>query len=127
MEDTMTIASTMVGNGAVKIRPEGEIDIYTAPALKRHLQDAMEAGIPRILIDLTATTYLDATALGVMVGALKQHCDATKGGVEGNSIEIILAPGRIHRVFEITGLDRLFTIHPTVEAAFDAEKKPVEV
>src|SRR5947207_1691004 len=43
----------------------GEIDLFTAPELKAAIGEALESGRTRIVVDLTATTFLDSTALGV--------------------------------------------------------------
>ena len=50
----------------------GEIDLFTAPELKATLTDAIEEGRTRIVVDLSETTFLDSTALGVLIGAIKR-------------------------------------------------------
>ena len=50
----------------------GEIDLFTAPELKAAIGEALESGRTRIVVDLTATTFLDSTALGVLIGAVKR-------------------------------------------------------
>ncbi len=50
----------------------GEIDLFTAPELKQVLAESIEAGRNRIIVDLTETTFLDSTALGVLIGAVKR-------------------------------------------------------
>ena len=50
----------------------GEIDLFTAPELKSALGEALESGHTRIVVDLTNTSFLDSTALGVLIGAVKR-------------------------------------------------------
>ena len=50
----------------------GEIDLFTAPELKAALGETLESGRSRIVVDLTDTTFLDSTALGVLIGAVKR-------------------------------------------------------
>src|ERR1700710_1734324 len=50
----------------------GEIDLFTAPELKQVLAESIEAGRVRIIVDLTETTFLDSTALGVLIGAVER-------------------------------------------------------
>lgn len=96
----------------------GEIDLFTAPELKQKLTDAIEGGKMRIVVDLTATTFLDSTALGVLIGAVKRL--RTRDG----ALVIVNIDQNIAKTFEITGLDQIFTIvaeRDSAIAALDAE------
>ena len=97
----------------------GEIDLFTAPELKQKLTDAIEGGKTRIVVDLSDTTFLDSTALGVLIGAVKRLRSR-----EG-ALVIVNTDQNIAKTFEITGLDQIFTIRPTRDeavAALDAEE-----
>jgi anti-sigma B factor antagonist len=92
----------------------GEIDLFTAPELKAAIGEALESGHTRIVVDLSATTFLDSTALGVLIGAVKRL--RSRDGV----LTIVNTDPNIAKTFEITGLDQIFTIRPTREEAVDA-------
>jgi anti-sigma B factor antagonist len=92
----------------------GEIDLFTAPELKQVLAESIEAGRVRIIVDLTETTFLDSTALGVLIGAVKRL--RSRDG----ALAIVNVDENIAKTFEITGLDQIFTILPSREAAVDA-------
>ena len=92
----------------------GEIDLFTAPELKQVLAESIEAGRVRIIVDLTETTFLDSTALGVLIGAVKRL--RSRDG----ALAIVNIDENISKTFEITGLDQIFTIVPTREEAVDA-------
>jgi anti-sigma B factor antagonist len=92
----------------------GEIDLFTAPELKAAIGEALESGHTRIVVDLSATTFLDSTALGVLIGAVKRL--RSRDGV----LTIVNTDQNIAKTFEITGLDQIFTIRPTREEAVDA-------
>ena len=92
----------------------GEIDLFTAPELKQVLAESIEAGRVRIVVDLTDTTFLDSTALGVLIGAVKRL--RSRDG----ALAIVNVDENIAKTFEITGLDQIFTIVPTREEAVDA-------
>ena len=92
----------------------GEIDLFTAPELKSALSEALESGHTRIVVDLTATTFLDSTALGVLIGAVKRL--RSRDGV----LTIDNTDPNIAKTFEITGLDQIFTIRPTRDEAVEA-------
>ncbi|RYL87823.1 anti-sigma factor antagonist [Sporolactobacillus sp. THM7-4] len=77
---------------------KGEIDIYTAPSLKEKLLPLTEKKGANVTLDLSGTSYIDSTALGVIVGALKSAEEhQCTFHVEG------LTP-RVERLFKITGL-----------------------
>jgi anti-sigma B factor antagonist len=92
----------------------GEIDLFTAPELKQVLAESIEAGRIRIIVDLTETTFLDSTALGVLIGAVKRlrsrHGALAMVNVDENNA----------KTFEITGLDQIFTIVATRDDAVEA-------
>ena len=92
----------------------GEIDLFTAPELKSALAASVEGGRTRIVVDLTDTSFLDSTALGVLIGAVKRL--RTRDGV----LTIVNTDRNIAKTFEITGLDQIFTIRPTRDEAIEA-------
>ena len=92
----------------------GEIDLFTAPELKQVLAESIEGGRVRIIVDLTDTTFLDSTALGVLIGAVKRL--RSRDG----ALAIVNVDDNIAKTFEITGLDQIFTIVPTRDEAVDA-------
>ena len=92
----------------------GEIDLFTAPELKQKLTDAIEGGKSRIVVDLTETSFLDSTALGVLIGAVKRL--RTRDG----ALVIVNVDQNIAKTFEITGLDQIFTILGTRDEAVAA-------
>jgi anti-sigma B factor antagonist len=92
----------------------GEIDLFTAPELKSALSEAIETGHNRIVVDLTDTTFLDSTALGVLIGAVKRL--RSRDG----RLTIVNVDDNIAKTFEITGLDQIFPISGTREEAVKA-------
>jgi anti-sigma B factor antagonist len=92
----------------------GEIDLFTAPELKAAPSGAVEGGRTRIVVDLAETSFLDSTALGVLIGAVKRL--RTRDGM----LTIVNTDRNIAKTFEITGLDQIFTIRPTRDEAIEA-------
>ena len=103
-----------LGDGTHVIAVAGEVDIFTAPDLKRTIAAAIEDGAHRLVIDLTQTRFLDSTALGVLIGAVKRLRP-----LEGRMAIVNTEPSTA-KTFQITGLDRIFTIVATREAAITA-------
>jgi anti-sigma B factor antagonist len=89
----------------------GEVDIYTAPRLRERLIELVGQGKYRIVVDLEAVDFLDSTGLGVLVGGLKRVRS------HDGDLSLVCTQSRILKVFEITGLTKVFSIHDSVEAA----------
>jgi anti-sigma B factor antagonist len=100
---------------------QGEIDLFTAPDLKATLLGAIDGGKSRLVVDLSETAFLDSTALGVLIGAIKRL--RARDGV----LTIVNVDPNIAKTFEITGLDQIFTITATraeAIAALDGDAQP---
>jgi anti-sigma B factor antagonist len=82
----------------------GEADLYSAPELKRALDEAIEAGGRDIVVDLTRTTFLDSTALSVLVEATKRLRP------DGGRVALVCVDRNLVKIFRITALDRLFPL-----------------
>ena len=83
----------------------GEIDLYTAPEFKQQLIDVIAQGAKQVVVDLTETTFIDSTTLGVLVGGVKRLRP------NDGQLSIVCSDRNITKIFEITGLNRGFTIH----------------
>ena len=94
----------------------GEVDLYSAPELKERVLSAIDAGKTRIVVDLSKTTFIDSTTLGVLVGGVKRL--RTNDG----ELSLVCSDRNITKIFEITGLDRVFTIYSTRDEAVDQLK-----
>ncbi|MGH2686844.1 MAG: STAS domain-containing protein [Actinomycetota bacterium] len=92
----------------------GEVDVATAPRLRERLVDLVTEGNHRIVVDLESVDFLDSTGLGVLVGALKRV--RTHEG----ELALVCTQPRILKVFEITGLTKVFSMHRTVDEAVAA-------
>ena len=114
MPAEFALSEDALGDGRHVVAVRGEIDLFTAPELKKTLQEAIENGAARVVVDLTETTFLDSTALGVLIGAVKRL--RSRDG----QLVIVNTDTNIAKTFEITGLDQIFTILGTRDAAVDA-------
>ncbi len=89
----------------VVVSLRGEIDVAAAPTVREHLDEAVAtAGGLTVVVDLSEVSFIDSTALGVLIGAHKQ-CEQA-----GTPMRVVVDEPRILKVFEITGLTELFTI-----------------
>jgi anti-sigma B factor antagonist len=93
---------------------EGEIDIYSSPQFKEILLKGIEEGATRVVIDLSEVTFIDSTALGVLVSGAKRVRP------RNGSLDIICVDENIIRILEITGLDRVFGVYASRADALKA-------
>lgn len=90
----------------------GEIDMHTAQELGEVLAAAGEGQPHRLIVDLSAVGFIDSMGLSVLVQ------NARLLFTDGASFEIICAR-KLMQVFEIAGLDEVFTFYATRAAAID--------
>ena len=106
-----SVSTDQISDDACVISLTGEVDLYTAPEFKQQLLDAIGKGARNVVVDLSETTFIDSTTLGVLVGGVKRL--RTNEG----QLSLVCADRNIVKIFEITGLDRVFTIHETRDEA----------
>jgi len=94
----------------VVISVQGELDLTTAPRLKWMLVDSLQTGHSQLVVDLSLATFMDSTALGVLVG-VKRSLDA------GARLAIVCTRANVLMIFEFSGLDGVFAIFPTLDEA----------
>jgi anti-sigma B factor antagonist len=84
---------------------KGEIDVYTAPKLREKLIELVSQGSYDVVVNLEGVDFLDSTGLGVLVGALKRV------KAHDGSLSLICTQDKILKIFKITGLTKVFSIH----------------
>jgi anti-sigma B factor antagonist len=92
----------------------GEVDIYTSPALKTALAAAAADGCSLLIVDLDRVGFIDSSGLGVLVGALRRAREA------GGDMRVVSGHDTVARILRITGLDRVFSLHATLDEALEA-------
>jgi anti-sigma B factor antagonist len=105
------IATERLDGGVFVIELSGEVDLYTAPEFKQQLIDAVAEGAQHVIVDLNDTTFIDSTTLGVLVGGIRRLRE------NDGDLSLVCADRNIAKIFEITGLDRVFTISPSRDEA----------
>jgi anti-sigma B factor antagonist len=103
------------GGKAHVVAVAGEIDLFTAPEFKQRVMAPIAAGVDRVVVDLTATTFIDSSSLGALIGAHRR--------LKSNGGRLIVACDTepIVKTFRITGLDAVFTIVDSADAALRAD------
>jgi anti-sigma B factor antagonist len=99
---------------SIVIRLQGEVDLYAAPELKDHVNRAIESGKTKLILDLSEATFIDSTTLGILVSGMKRL--RPRGGM----LAVLCPDPTMARIFDITGLNRMFSVHDTLDAAMAA-------
>src|SRR5438128_7963897 len=103
------IKTEQLSEDAYVVSLAGEVDLYTAPEFKQQLLEVITQGAKQVVVDFTNTTFIDSTTLGVLVGGIKRL--RTNDG----ELSLVCSDRNITKIFEITGLDRVFSIYDTRE------------
>jgi anti-sigma B factor antagonist len=97
------------------VRVAAEIDVATAPALDTAMQEQVDAGHDVLVLDLAGVTFLDSSGLGLFVA---HHKTLRR---RGGSVRLANASSRVLKVLTVTGLDQVFPVYPSVQAALDGQ------
>ena len=100
-------------DGAVVLSLGGELDLYNAPQVRDALTGACADSPQRVVVDLSEVEFIDSTALGVLIEA--------RAKLHNRRAFLLAAPGlETLRALEISGLDRHFAVHESLEQALAA-------
>jgi anti-sigma B factor antagonist len=100
-------------DGGAVVRLGGELDLYNAPIVRQALADVAAGKPSRLVVDLAEVSFIDSTALGVLIEARTKLA---------NRRAFLLASPRVEtrRALQVSGLDRHLSVHDTVEDALSA-------
>ncbi len=91
--------------------PEGELDVSNVPELNKALGEILKGGQKKIIIDLDRVSYMDSSALGVLVNSLKEL--RKQNGI----LKIANLKGNVERIFKLTRLIKFFETYSSTEQA----------
>ena len=100
-------------DGAVVLRLHGDLDVYTSPLLRQHVQRHL-GNTPLLIVVLSELNYIDCTGLGVLIGGLKRMRE------RGGDLRLVNVSDLHQRILEITGLTKAFRVERFVEQALGA-------
>jgi anti-sigma B factor antagonist len=98
-------------DGFTILSPQGEIDFATGPQLKDAITELLVAGEVNLVVDLLKVDFIESTGLGALIGG-RRRAHALQG-----SLVLVCTEDQMLKIFRITGLDKVFRIHNTVESA----------
>ena len=105
------VKTDKVDDSTYVISLAGEVDLYTAPEFKQQLLDVISEGGKDVVVDFSDTTFIDSTTLGVLVGGVKRLRP------NGGQLSLVCSDRNITKIFEITGLNKVFPIYESRDEA----------
>ena len=109
----LRITTAQIGSSAYVVSLAGEIDVANAGRLSEECGRVLDLGATRVVVDLVGLSFMDSVALGTLTKEAKRIRAA-----DGECVVVVDDP-RILRVFELTGLDRVFRIERSLAEAID--------
>jgi anti-sigma B factor antagonist len=105
--------STSAFDGTHVVAVRGELDLHTAPELRRTLTELVALDSPYVIVDLTHAALVDSTSLSALL--------ETARGLRAKGGELVVAcrDRSIRKVFAITGVDQLLSVHASLEEAVE--------
>jgi len=108
----MDLQINVRNNGSVPIIDlTGEVDAYTSARFREAMVDLIETGAAHLIISMMKVEYIDSSGLGALVGGLKRSTE------RGGRIVIVCDNPQIRKVFEITGLEKVFPLYDAEDEA----------
>ncbi len=93
-----------------------EVDVNNAHLLRGALIHACREGGPVVVVDMTATTFIDARVIGVLASLRKRMHDA------GGELRLVVRSAKLLRLLRVTHQDRLFRIFPNLDEAVTTDR-----
>jgi anti-sigma B factor antagonist len=98
------VVSTARMNGLVVVAARGELDLVGKPLLCRQVDDALDAGDGRLVIDLSGVSFIDAQGLSALVVSQRHATELSR------SLTLAGVPAVVRRLLQITGLEGSFAM-----------------
>ncbi len=114
----LQVDSSVVVDDVALVGLRGEADLHTAPILRDALDEAIRTGAGTVIVDLTGVTFVDSMMLGVLLGA------ARRIRPRRTEMRIVVDDPHVLRVFELTLLDRVLRLYPSLPLALDGGEPP---
>ncbi len=117
ISDDVTTAGADGSREMVVLLASGELDYQASPSLRERIAGHIDAGQRHLVLDISTVTFIDSTAIGVLVGAAAKLQDAG-----GGSLAVVCADEneRVLRIFDIAGIDSVIKLYSSREQALSA-------
>jgi anti-sigma B factor antagonist len=110
----MMRVDTEVADGVAVVQPQGRLTMVAAPQLRQLVAETVTSGRTRIVVDLSATEFMDSSGLGALIAGLKTARQA------GGDLRIACLGPQVATVLQLTNLDRVLRPYDSVAEALRA-------
>jgi anti-sigma B factor antagonist len=103
MDTNLTVKIRKYGNISI-LDLQGDVDTYTCGKLSSAFLDLLERGEAHVVVNMAEVGYIDSSGLGTLVGGLRRTRE------RNGTLAILQASPHILKVFNITGLSKVFQV-----------------
>jgi len=107
----LRVETRLAGEGTAVLSLAGEVDVSNTARVREAALQLLSGGTKKLVVDLSATEYMDSAGLGMLVGLLKRLKES------GGAMGIAGARPRVNHLFEITGLNQILALYDDVAIA----------
>jgi anti-sigma B factor antagonist len=108
----MEFTTESLGGGIAVIRGDGRLNMVSGPALRESVKRRIDAGEPRIVVDLSGVPFMDSSGLGALISCLKSAREAS------GDLRIVSPSTQVAMVLTLSNVDKILTPYESVEAAY---------
>jgi anti-sigma B factor antagonist len=108
----MEFQTESIGDDIAVVRGDGRLNMVSGPGLRDTVLRAIEAGRPRVVVDLSRIPFMDSSGLGALIGCLKQARE------RGGDLRIASPSTQVTMVLKLSNVDSILTPYDTAEAAY---------
>jgi anti-sigma B factor antagonist len=108
----MEFQTESLGDDIAVIRGAGRLNMVSGPLLRDTVKRAIDAGRPRIVVDLSGIAFMDSSGLGALIGCLKSARE------QQGDLRIVSPSTQVAMVLRLSNVDKILPAHDTLEAAY---------
>jgi anti-sigma B factor antagonist len=108
----MEFTTESLGDGIAVIRGDGRLNMVSGPALRETVKRRIDAGEPRIVVDLSGVPFMDSSGLGALISCLKSAREAS------GDLRIVSPSTQVTMVLTLSNVDKILTPYESIEAAY---------
>ncbi len=111
MSTSLRIESRLEGKETAVLSLAGELDVANVAQVREAALKLLAGETKHLVVDVSSLEYIDSSGLGMLIGLVKRQKES------GGTLAIAGVRPRVMRVWEITGLQQIFTRYDDVAAA----------